>query len=53
MTQLTCLILSYSIKDSDDPYNSKDYAGADDFYDNYDDFDSYEDAEEYWEDNAG
>ena len=45
---------SSNYESSDDPYNAKDYTGADDFYDdNYDDFDSYEDAETYWEDNAG
>ena len=45
---------SSSYENSDDPYNAKDYTGADDFYDdNYDNFDSYEDAETYWEDNAG
>lgn len=45
---------SSSYESSDDPYNAKDYTGADDFYDDhYDDFDSYEDAETYWEDNAG
>ena len=45
---------SSSYENSDDPYNARDYTGADDFYDdNYDDFDSYEDAETYWEDNAG
>ena len=45
---------SSSYESSDDPYNAKDYSGADDFYDDhYDDFDSYEDAESYWEDNAG
>ena len=45
---------SSNYENSDDPYNAKDYTGADDFYDdNYDDFDSYEDAETYWEDNAG
>ncbi len=33
----------------DDPYNAKDYAHADDFYeDHYDDFFDYEDAEDYF-----
>ncbi|HBL41537.1 MAG TPA: hypothetical protein DDY98_08290 [Ruminococcaceae bacterium] len=36
-------------KKQDDPYNAKDYAHADDFYeDHYDDFFDYEDAEDYY-----
>lgn len=39
--------------DDENEYNAKDYAGADEFYDDhYDDFDNYEDAEVYWEENA-
>ena len=34
---------------SSDPYNARDYSGADEFYDDhYDDFFDYEDAEDYW-----
>lgn len=38
-------------KETDDPYNAKDYYDAEDFYDdNYDDFFDFEDAEDYFED---
>ena len=37
-------------KKSTDPYNARDYAHPDDFYDWYeDDFWDYEDAEDYWD----
>ncbi len=37
-------------KSTTDPYNAKDYAHPEDFYDWYaDDFWDYEDAEDYWE----